>query len=318
LVPKRLKIAFLHPKGQYYITGRHFDNTFYRFLFEGLPRSDRIDYTTISIDNEPVELGGYDLLFLYCNFVPRQRLPDVPKIAIYGDAHGVKQEWYTGCREQGIKAIVSHQPECYVRKYLPDDFSYENIIFGVDENIYKSPPFGTRRKDKISLTGTTGSRRCYGNKPLRGSAVFYNLRNKCKYDVPFVEYEPFVMTHDPAGGYIGRGAYIGDNFGVLLGRFRAAIAACTKYVVHKYFEMPMCGCLTFMEACEGIEQFGFIDGEHSIFINDDNFVDRMREFIDDPDNPKWAKIAENGRNFVLKHYEQKVQVDKLIDIMEKL
>ena len=63
---------------------------------------------------------------------------------------------------------------------------------------------------------------------------------------------------------------------------------------------------------------GFIDGETAIFINQKNYKEKFQEFLDDPSNPKWEKIANSGRNFVLKKFNNDKAVESLVKIMKNL
>ena len=66
------------------------------------------------------------------------------------------------------------------------------------------------------------------------------------------------------------------------------------------------------------EFLGFIDGENSIFINEQNYKEKFSEYLDDVNNPKWERIANNGREYVLKNLNNDVAANSLIDLMEKL
>ena len=121
--------------------------------------------------------------------------------------------------------------------------------------------------------------------------------------------------------YVGqRSQFVADKFQFLLQGFRATIAACDVVTVNKYIEAMSCGTLTFAQAnnINHWENLGLIDGENCILINEDNFDNRMRGYLEDKENPKWKEIAERGRNHVLEKFNLTLQVNKFVDYVEEL
>ena len=64
------------------------------------------------------------------------------------------------------------------------------------------------------------------------------------------------------------------------------------------------------------DYLGYVDGETSIFINEDNYEQKFENFLSDPDNPKWEKIANAGRDYALKNFNNNKAADSLADLME--
>jgi len=60
---------------------------------------------------------------------------------------------------------------------------------------------------------------------------------------------------------------------------------------------------------------GYKDGETCIFINEDNYQEKFKEYLNDIDNPKWGEIANAGREFTLKNLNNKKAVKDLIELM---
>ena len=63
---------------------------------------------------------------------------------------------------------------------------------------------------------------------------------------------------------------------------------------------------------------GFIDGETAIFINKKNYQEKFEEFLNDAKNPKWEKIANAGRDFAFKNFNNDRAVESLIEIFHKM
>ena len=68
----------------------------------------------------------------------------------------------------------------------------------------------------------------------------------------------------------------------------------------------------------GGKYLGYTDNETAIFINEDNYEDKFKEFIKNPNNPKWKKIADNGRKYALENLNNDKAVNSLVDLMEEL
>jgi len=64
------------------------------------------------------------------------------------------------------------------------------------------------------------------------------------------------------------------------------------------------------------DYYGFIDGENSVFINKKNYKEKFGEYLMDINNPKWEKIANEGRKYTLKNFNNDKAVESLIQLME--
>ena len=111
--------------------------------------------------------------------------------------------------------------------------------------------------------------------------------------------------------------YVNDQYPKLLEKYASSITASSYTPNIKYWENAAAGCLTFMEITKKNrgEYLGYIDGETSIFINEDNYQEKFKEYLNDIDNPKWEKIASTGREFTLKNLNNKKAVKDLIELM---
>jgi hypothetical protein len=66
------------------------------------------------------------------------------------------------------------------------------------------------------------------------------------------------------------------------------------------------------------DYLGYVDGETSIFINEDNYEQKFESFLSDPGNPKWEKIANAGRDYALENFNNEKAANSLADLMETL
>jgi len=295
-----MRIGCVYNKDDRGLSGLHWTNNAYRFFRCGLLETNLASVDILPVDENvrAEQFEGYDALIFYSleNLEPEglSKLPCL-KVARAPDAHSITEEWIDKARREGFELVINHQSPEYIRRYLPDDFRYEQIIFGINEEIHQSPKWSNRISDRILLTGVIRS------------DEHYRLRKMCKKQSRIK--------------YVGKGAgFVGDGYAELLGMYRTAIAACSTTSVYKYFEIPACGCLSFMEVNSenGCDNLGFVDGENAVFIDEGNYKKRLKEYIKSLNDPKWRRIADNGRRFVLEKYENRVQVKKLIDIINDI
>ena len=106
----------------------------------------------------------------------------------------------------------------------------------------------------------------------------------------------------------------------MLQKYAGAIAANSFNPNAKYWEISAAGCLTFMEITKKNKgQFlGYEDGKTAVFINENNYEQKFQEFLNDPENSKWAEIANAGRNYTLKNFNNDNAVSSLVELMKSL
>ena len=324
---KKIRVAFIYKKSNIFLSLKHFDTTYYHFFMDALKRNPRIDVTYFPSDNEfdTHQLKGkFDIILLYENW--NFNVPDkligieqvgIPVIARCGDFHATKKYDIISYHEKyNIDYYFGFSHPDYFYKFYPKKFNYKTIIFGLEKSLYQNiKPFNERIKNKILNSGAIAHTSFSKNlksklkKPTDGDSFFeYKLRTICA-KLPYVDYTS-TLKHD----------YVGDRYPLLLQKFQAAIAATSNFPTIKYWEIPAAGCLTFMEITEknNGEYLGYIDGESAIFINEKNYQNKFEEFLDNPDLPKWKKIAEQGRTHALTNLNNDIAVDSLVTLMEEL
>ena len=66
------------------------------------------------------------------------------------------------------------------------------------------------------------------------------------------------------------------------------------------------------------DYLGYVDGETAIFINEKNYKEKFEEFLNDPSNPKWEKIASRGREYTIRNLNNDKAVESLVELMKSL
>ena len=315
------------------MTGNHFDNTYYNFFIKAFKRNPKL--TVINFPTEDkfdcAELkDDFDAVLLYENTpfgMPKKIIGindlKIPILCRTGDPSWAKkakkfhEEW-------NINHYFDFFPESFIRQIYPSDFQYRTIFYGLEAQLYENlTPFNQRIKDKILLTGAIGNTKLTSKLGIAlkrnysgemnvfskwTSLQCYALRTKCS-TLPYVDYTT-TLAHK----------YVNDKYPLLLQKYASSIAATTYHANIKYWEIPAAGCLTFMEVTEKNDgkHTGFIDNETCVYINESNYVKKFNEFLDTRDDPKWEKIASDGRKFALENFNNDVATNSLIELIKEL
>ncbi len=320
---KKIKVAFIYKKNNPLLTQKYWYNTHYNFFMHALKRNSRIKVTYFACD-EKFDITKYknmfDIILLCIN--DTETTPDIegidqikiPVISGIGDPQEnlPREEFH---KKWKIDAYFNWLQKEFFYKYYPKHFRYSQIFFGIEPHLFENTiPFNQRIKNKILNSGAVGNMKFFSRiynsikHPKKNALHYYKLRTMCN-KLQFVDYTP-TLQHE----------YIGDKYPLLLQKYRACIATSTLYLVIKYFEMPAAGCLTFMEITKKnhCENLGFEDNKTAIFINEKNYKVKFEEYLTDIDNPKWEKIAKNGREYVLKNFNNDKAVNDLVNLMENV
>lgn len=145
----------------------------------------------------------------------------------------------------------------------------------------RSVPISQRKKE-ILANGATWSR------PTAHPYVFRSWA----FQQPEVTFVPHFIKD--------RNVPSGNKYGKFLSEYAAALALCDLQVCPKHIQIPMAGCLCFVQDLKDYRELGFEDYKHCIYVNKHNFHDKMKEFLDDPES--FQGIADTGRQLVETHY----------------
>jgi len=95
----------------------------------------------------------------------------------------------------------------------------------------------------------------------------------------------------------------GDNYIEFLSKWKAGLALTDWYVVPKYLEIPLAGCLCFAQFHQDYSDMGFISDVNYIEVSETDFDDRLKHFLDY--TASYQTIADKGRELVEKNYTNK-------------
>ena len=321
---KKIKVAYIFKSSNIFLTGKHFDNTYFHFFMNALKRNTRLELTyfpTKQIFDASILKDKFDIILLWKNFdfgMPEEIIGiqelDIPVIANIGDPQFAKRS-IKYHKKWKIDHYFHYFPDTLFYQLFPREFNYTTIVFGLEPKLFQNIiPFKNRIKNKILNSGAIGPTKKLSRiinsirNPKWNSYNYYTLRTKCN-DLQYVDYTA-TLSHE----------YVGDKYNLLLQKYAGAIAATSVETTIKYWEIPAAGCLTFMEITEKNkgDYLGYVDGETSIFINEDNYEQKFEKFLSDPENPKWEKIANAGRDYALKNFNNDKAANSLADLMESM
>ena len=322
-IKEKIKVAFIYKKNYPLITEQYWSSIHYNFFMNALKRNSRIDVTYFACD-EKFDITKYknmfDVILLLIN--DSESTPDIigideikiPVISGVGDPQeNIPKEKYH--KKWKINAYFGWLQKEFFYKHYPKYFQYDEIFLGLEPRLFENViPFKQRINKKILNSGAVGNLKFFSRiynsirNPKHNALHYYKLRTLCN-KLPYVDYTP-TLQHE----------YVRDKYTLLLQKYRASIAADTYSMVIKYFEIPASGCLTFMEVTKKnyCMKLGFQDNKTAIFINEDNYKEKFEEYLNDFDNPKWEMIANNGRQYAMKNFNNDKAVNELVDLMEDL
>ena len=321
---RKIRVAFIYHKSNIFLSGKHYDNTYYNFFISALKRNEKIDVTyfpTENIFDASILKDSFDIILLWVNFkfgMPQKILGinelDIPVISRIGDPRDAK-EGLKMDKEWKIDYYFHYYPKALFDELYSTNLKYKNIVYGLELSLYENvKSFDNRINDRILNSGAVGSFKIFSRildkvrNPKYTNLYGYRLRTLCN-KLSYVEYTP-TLQHE----------YVNDRYPLLLQKYQSAIAASSDSPTIKYWEIPAAGCLTFMEMTNfnhGAEFLDFIDGESAIFINEYNYKEKFEEFLSDQNNPKWKKIADAGRELAMKKYNNDKGAESLVELMEE-
>ena len=320
---RKIRVAFIYKASNIFMTGKHFDNLVYHIFMHALKRNNRIEVSYFQSEDtfDVTKLKDkIDLILLWQNneFGTPDLLGikdmDIPVISRCADPREA-EETIRYHKKWKIDYYYHFWSEAFFHSFLPKDFKYKSIIFGIEPSLYQNmKPFKQRIKNKIINSGAVGNSKLFSRlinyirNPKWNAFHMYHLRTIVN-QLPYVEYFPTLQNE-----------FVGDKYPLLLEKYQTAIAANTITNVTKMWEIPASGCLCFLEVNDQnhVEEVGFVDGETAVFINEQNYKKKFKEYLSNPDDPKWEKIANAGRKFVLDELNNDKAVNSLVDLMESL
>lgn len=88
----------------------------------------------------------------------------------------------------------------------------------------------------------------------------------------------------------------GNSFMKLISQWSGALALCDTYVVPKYLEIPLAGCLCFAQYNEDYIKMGFKDDVNCIFVDKTNFDNKIKNFISNTND--YQSISDRGQQLI--------------------
>ena len=187
------------------------------------------------------------------------------------------------------KNQITHSARFYKELGIPMEF----YPFSIDPEMFK--PMGLPKKYDVSLVGNM-------------SSSYYPLRNKVHETIK----EQGLNYHHPE-----MGIYVREKFARHINESKICLTGSSsyKYLVQKYYEITACGTLLMADTCMDSEDQHFIPGHNFVEINEGNVLEKVRYYLSHPEESQ--RIANNGRESILKHHTHDIRAKELMEILHK-
>ena len=95
---------------------------------------------------------------------------------------------------------------------------------------------------------------------------------------------------------------------------------CDRFVTTKFLEIPAVGALLLVHdsARYELELYGFLDGEHCMYVNNNTIEETVKYILEPQNRPIIDKIRKNGQKLVVSKYNEIVEFVKFTKIIENI
>ncbi|MCF2857426.1 glycosyltransferase [Pseudoalteromonas sp. SMS1] len=218
-------------------------------------------------------------------------------IAFISDSHSKK--WLNQfLLKSNVSDVLTPYKKTLIETGFVSNLSEANIHsfpWCVNDSIVSSETPTVRRKDVLGF-GKTGTE-------------VYDLR---QWSFETGE----LVSFDYAGS--GNQKFTGNAYYNWLSTFDACVVgmssiALYNYTVAKFFEVPSQGILLFAFPTVDIEAFGFEDGVNCVFVNKDDFHEKLRAFKEQPE--LYIDIRKKGLKLIRDHHTVRNRLEQLNDLI---
>lgn len=197
---------------------------------------------------------------------------------------GARQRVYR-MLDRGIDYIVSSNKTGYFQFLAPilgEEKAEEMLWFFPHAPWFKCIKISLlARRHQVLANGAVASNKSDG----------YAFR-KWAFQRPNLSYVPHFLNDNKTA--------MGRDYGEFLQNWAGALALSETFPVPKYYEMPIAGCVTFMQYHSEVEELGFKDFVNCIYVNKKNFDERIKDFLSGVET--YQSIADRGRELMEENY----------------
>lgn len=325
-----MKLAIVYDPACPKLTANSYSSTYRDMLVALVERFEDVQAATISKPADEIEA---DVIVIYdihsSHHIEIEGLADHPalKYTYFNDPHQVE---FTGqyrdgpkvhklgaeqrvqrALDRGIDYIICPYKNGYRRYIAPrisPDTPYPYMSAKAEEMFFWFPPAPSIKRFPDRARPLAERRpKILGNGILRPVMENgpYEFRNWA-----FAQKETFYIRHAIERPDVPSGA----DYGKLLSTFAGALALCDWYVVPKYLEIPLAGCLCFAQSHNEYRDMGFEPGVHYLPVDDKlSFTRRTQMFLAGSDGRDHQKIADAGRKLIEENWTAERFADALYE-----
>ena len=302
-----MKLAVIYNPNDHKLSGNSYSQT-YKHMLDALLESPDWDSIQIvaegcDIDDDVDVIVIYDIHSLYHAEFPNLSEHKATKYSYFNDPHqeDMKGTYRDGtafsklgaknrCEraiQRGVDFIICPYTEGFekfLRPHLGINGDHMHFWFPVAPKVqeFDHVPLVKRKQ------GILGSGHLW-----RGIEGFrpYKFRNWA-YRRDHVDYVKHFLNDDRVP--------CGNMFLEFLSKWQAGLALTDWYVVPKYLEIPMAGCVCFAQRHVDYYLMGFIPKRNYIEVNERNFDGYMSHFVENVE--EYQPIADAGRELILNNF----------------
>jgi len=147
---------------------------------------------------------------------------------------------------------------------------------------------------------------------------FYPLRMQMHHDLQkgHVQWDIRYKNYPHCGVNFRHSGFVRENYAKAINEAKMLASCGGRYhlAMNKIFESMGCNTAYVGEMPYGADELHLKDGENYIAVNGDDFVDKIRYFLDNEDELK--AISENGRKVFLKYHTIDKRAEDFVKLLE--
>ncbi len=138
------------------------------------------------------------------------------------------------------------------------------------------------------------------------------------------KYKNLLMINHPSPKYlpvnINSSTPVADQYIYTLNEYLVGFTCSSEwgYLLKKYFEIPMAGCLLFCDnPKDSLEEIGFKDGINCMIYNKENIEEKIKWLLDEKNKDEIEKIRIEGHKLIKDNHTHKKRIIEIITEINK-
>ena len=313
-----MKLAIIYDKNCPKLTNSAYSQTYRDMFIAVIERSEEVQHITESCSARDIEADViliYDIHSSHHIQIDGLENHKAVKYTYYNDPH---QEEFQGKYSSGpkvhklgaegrVRRSLLRGVDYIICPYTTGYFKYiAPYLSNPEDMLFWFPPAPSSSRFPLKLRPLSERKhKILGNGALNdGNIGGYKFR-RWAYAQP----ETFYIKHTIDRPDVPSGI----NYGKLLCSFSAALALNGLYVVPKYLEIPLAGCVCFAQDQEDYRKMGFKHGINCLLVDGKNFKEETQAFLANEGDAYYQRTAIEGRKLISNKWTAECFADALYE-----